>query len=140
MKKRILTTVLVFTMVLTIIAPLTVFADWEKQADGFWKYYSESDEDYIRDTILKVGGTAYHFDSEGRMQTGWIRDYDSFWAGVPYDWYYANSKGELQTGWQYIDGKWYYFDENDYSMYYGGDYLINGKNYFFYPAGAMGTG
>ena len=140
MKKKVLTAVLVFAMVLTVIAPMTVFANWEKQSNGSWKYYSESEGDYLKETILKVDGKAYYFDSDGWMQTGWIRDYDSFWAGVPYDWYYANSKGELQTGWQYIDGKWYYFDEKDYYMYYGGNHLINGKNYFFYPAGAMGTG
>ena len=41
----------------------------------------------------------YHFDSDGRLETGWIED----------DMYYCNASGEMLTGWQQL----YSPDEED---------------------------
>ena len=46
MSKKILLAVLVFTMTLTIVAPLTVFAGWIKE-NGNW-YYENSDGKVLR--------------------------------------------------------------------------------------------
>ena len=134
MKKKIFAAILVCAMVLTIIAPTTAFAGWEKQLDGSWKYYSEDEEYYYYYGIYEIDGQDYFFDENGTMKTGWIY---SSWSG---DWYYANSSGVLQKDWQKIGEKWYYFEpDNDY-MFSDGIYTIEGDAYYFAPSGAMQTG
>ena len=134
MKKKIFAAILVCAMVLTIIAPSTAFAAWEKQADGSWKYYSDDEEYYYYSGIYEIDGQDYFFDENGTMKTGWIY---SSWSD---DWYYANSSGALQKGWQNIGGKRYYFEpDNDY-MFSDGIYTIEGDAYYFASSGAMQTG
>ena len=111
MKKKIFAAILVCAMVLTIIAPTTAFADWEKQEDGSWKYYSEEGEYYYYYGIYEIDGQDYYFDENGKMLTGWIF---SNWSG---DWYYANGSGVLQKGWQKINEVWYYFEPNNDYMF-----------------------
>ncbi|MBR3643439.1 MAG: hypothetical protein IKN57_08035, partial [Parasporobacterium sp.] len=109
MKKKFLA-ILVFVLVMTLAAPLTVFADGETQED-----------------------------EAGVIQPGWIREEYSFHGETYETWYYADSSGNLVTGWQYINGKWYYFDKA-FRMYADGVYEIGSKHYYFYPSGAMGIG
>jgi len=98
--KKKITAILVFVLVMTVAAPLTVFADGETQED-----------------------------EAGVIQTGWIREEYSFHGEMYETWYYADSKGDLVTGWQFINGKWYYFDKA-FRMYAGGVYEIGGKHYY----------
>ena len=131
MKKKILAAVLVFAMVLTVIAPLTVFADWEKQADGSWKY--EESDGYYQNGFFEISEKYYCFDENGKMLTGWI-PIDAFW-------YYADpSSGVVAQGWNKINQKWYYFDPEYFYMYDDGIWTIDGKNYCFAESGAMQTG
>ena len=134
MKKKIFAAILVCAMVLTIIAPTTAFADWEKQEDGSWKYYSEEGEYYYYYGIYEIDGQDYYFDENGKMLTGWIF---SNWSG---DWYYANGSGVLQKGWQKINEVWYYFEPNNDYMFSDGIYTIEGDAYYFASSGAMQTG
>ncbi|WP_349405929.1 glucosaminidase domain-containing protein [Clostridium perfringens] len=53
-------------------------------------------------------------------------------------WYYFNQNGEMQIGWQKIDGNWYYF-RPDGNMKIGWE-EINGYWYYFNEDGAMQTG
>ena len=131
MKKRVLTAILVFAMALTVIAPLTVLAGWEKQADGSWKY-SESDG-YYKNGFFEISEKYYCFDENGKMLTGWI-PIDAFW-------YYADpSSGVVAQGWKKVNQKWYYFDPEYFYMYDDGIYGIGGKYYYFAESGAMLTG
>lgn len=91
----------------------------------------------------KIGDSTYYFDesnSEGSLgakHVGWLRKNKA--SGSGYDWYYFDKRGRLitgyykpegeketyyfspdhidlgrmKTGWQNIDGKTYYFDENN---------------------------
>ncbi len=76
----------------------------------------------------------YHFDGEGYMQTGWLKDVDGRW-------YYLNPMadgtcGSMVTGWKYIDGYWYYFDEQ--SSEYLGALVMNGVTPDGYTVDALG--
>ncbi|HCG3024093.1 TPA: glucosaminidase domain-containing protein [Clostridium perfringens] len=53
-------------------------------------------------------------------------------------WYYFNQNGEMQIGWQKIDGNWYYF-RPDGNMKIGWE-EINGYWYYFNEDGVMQTG
>ena len=139
MKKNLLTAILVFVLALTIMAPLTVSADWQQLEDGTWMYYSEKDHIYLTDGIYEINGKYYWFDYRGNMWTGWIKQEYTFHGDTYVNWYYADSSGALAVGWKFINKKWYYFGK-DFVMYSGGMYEIGNKHYYFYPSGAMGTG
>lgn len=47
-----------------------------------------------------VDGLWYHFDGEGRMQTGWIQENGQ--------WFYLHPDGQMAVGWTKINGQWYY--------------------------------
>ena len=167
MKKKIVTAILVFVLVLTIVAPLTVFADWIKEEYSFggetyasWSYKDDSGElvtgwQYIggkwyyfgpngtmySDGIYEIGGKSYYFYPSGAMGTGWIAR--TFANGDSPDytaWYYAGSSGALVSDWLKIGAVWYYFAPDSHLMYCDGTYSIGGKTYFFDKNGAMGTG
>ena len=124
-----------------------------------WYYFSSTGK-AIKDNWKKIDDKWYHFDSDGRMETGWIED----------DMYYCNASGEMLTGWQqlyspdeedsdsvtpgydslgYDGGKnWYYFsptgkkylpDEDESGDDYG-TRKIEGYYYCFDEEGAMQTG
>ena len=108
---------------------------------GKWYYFGDDHRMYY-DGYDEINGKTYYFDYSGQMLTGWISDF--YYIGheehIPtIDWYYANSSGELQKGWQKIGGVWYYFNQY-YKMEADGVRVIDEKEYFFYPNGAMGTG
>ncbi len=68
-----------------------------------------------------------------------IHSYAS-WKQDDGDWRYEEN-GKWVTDWKKIGGKWYYFDENGYMLYYGGGlYFVKGKPYYFDSEGAMRTG
>jgi glucan-binding YG repeat protein len=125
-----------------------------------WYYFGSSGKK-IDDTWKKIDDNWYHFDSDGRMELGWILD----------DMYYTGTDGVMRTGWQRLyppdsydeqkdkivpsfdtededDGKyWFYFNssgkksvpkENSSSDY--GYRKIDGVYYCFDEDGALQTG
>ena len=116
---------------------------WQK-IGGVW-YYFET-EDYSVPYMYyggrrMINGKYYYFNDGGKMLTGWIKESFTVDSGYTYtNWFYANSSGALVNGWQKIGNTWYYFDPDYYSMYSDRILEVDGKAYFFYPSGAMGTG
>ena len=127
--------------------------------DYEWYYFGSSGKK-IDDTWKKIDDKWYHFDGDGRMETGWILD----------DMYYTGTDGVMRTGWQKLvppddydedsskvvpgyggnnedDGRyWFYFGSNgkkylpsDSSGEYG-TRKIEGYYYCFDQDGAMQTG
>ena len=102
---------------------------------GQWRYYN-SDGSFVANSWKQIlyNGTMYwyHFDADGYMETGWLKDADGSWyylnqasdgtAGImltgwitdPQDqhrYYLDPATGRMLTGWQVIDGVRYYFNE-----------------------------
>ena len=76
----------------------------------------------VRETEKSIGGTAYIFDHEGRMLTGWVNpsDYtstgrDDLSSSDTAHLRYYRSGGQQADGWQYLaspddaEESWYYF-------------------------------
>ncbi len=80
----------------------------------------------------QIDGKWWAFGADGYLATGWVFDQESgLWyyvdetngmkTGRHYDnedgcWYYLDAvSGHMLTGWQWIDGKWYYFNEDSES-------------------------
>lgn len=119
-------------------------------------YYFQSDGKMAKDKWVTIDGKSYHFDDNGKMQTGWILDNMYF---CHYD------NGQMLTGWQFLDdapdtiddstktgpnvgtdatqhyyyfgtnGKKYFAEEDDYV-----EKRIEGKRYAFDRKGAICTG
>ena len=109
---------------------------------GKWYYFGDDYRMYGYGQY-EINGKYYYFDYSGQMLTGWIKR--SLFLGLEEQipatyWYYANSSGELQKGWQKIGGVWYYFSPYSCVMEADRCCTIDGKEYFFYESGAMGTG
>ena len=122
---------------------------WQSDGNNGFVYY----ENGKRVTgEKKINGYWYYFDSNGRMDTGFIN--------LGNRTVYYNAQGQMQYGEQNIAGKWYYFDKGNGAMakgftklsnrtvYYNaqgqmqyGEQNINGKWYYFDKGnGAMATG
>ncbi|PNV59141.1 cell wall-binding protein [Clostridium sp. chh4-2] len=122
--------------------------------DSYWYYFTQNGKAAV-DGWKKVDNKWYHFDDEGRMETGWVDD----------DMYYAGDDGVMKTGWQKLyppdddydqdrvtpasedgDGKyWFYFTNSGkkYCADNNKDYeekKVNGVYYCFDSDGAMQTG
>lgn len=114
-------------------------AGW-KEIGGKW-YYFEPDYYYMYSNgRFDIKAKTYYFAKSGAMLTGWISNTYTYEDGTTYrEWYYAGSDGALVEGWKKINGKWYYFGYY-YQMYSDGVRYIDGKPYYFYPNGELGTG
>ena len=131
--------------------------DWGE----YWFYFGTNGK-MVRETEKSIGGTAYIFDHEGRMLTGWVNpsDYtstgrDDLSSSDTAHLRYYRSGGQQADGWQYLaspddaEESWYYFrDGRAYSTEYkttviGGHYgmaKIKGETYCFDTQGRMVTG
>jgi hypothetical protein len=127
--KKILAIAMATTMVSTA-APLTVSAAWLNDSQNNWNWT----ENGSKATGWKqVDGTWYHFDTDGKMQTGWVQTEDS-------KWYYMSSNGGMKTGWlKDTDGKWYNLAPSG-EMKTGWLKDTDGKWYKLAPGGEMKTG
>ncbi|WP_283684326.1 cell wall-binding protein [Clostridium perfringens] len=136
-----------------------------KEIDGKWYYFNK---DNSLETGWKViDGKTYYFDTYSGRAKGSTRIYDSNhekykvylfnedgalitepgihtyhedWGGERK--IYVNNRGEVQSGWQTIDGKTYYFDE-DNGMVIGIREINNGdekKTYVFDEYGVLRKG
>lgn len=112
-----------------------------KIISGKTYYFSEYGGYMYRDGIMTVNDKLYYFNEKGHLQGvggGWIkRTYSYDGTETWEDWYYANKDGSLTTLWKQIDGKWYYFNEYNGSMYSGGNYSIGENTYFFNEKGEL---
>lgn len=118
---------------------------WQKDSKGWW--YQFEDGTYAKDGYYYVEDdytTAYMFDSNGYMTTGWYYDYDETYNDG--SWYYSDDQGILQKGWQKINGSWYYFSTSGYYMYQNSGRIKTGEDvageniyttYWFTPSGVM---
>ncbi|MCD7883117.1 MAG: hypothetical protein LUI87_05355 [Lachnospiraceae bacterium] len=118
----------------------------------------------VTDTVVRINGYSYYFDSEGIMQTGWVTwnkktyyFYKSSHDPIPkgaaaaglvrisgYR-YYFSSTGQMKTGWQTINGSKYYFKKTASSAFPKGAAVtglikISGYRYYFSSSGKMQTG
>lgn len=140
-----------------------IYDEWKK-IDGILYYFEEDGYMVAGAENYYIDGKYYNFSSSGeclnpggkaKLNTGWNKisntGYDYSYDGVPlpnkvsHNWIYIGSDGELYKGWHSINGKWYYFDENNGRMYScrdGGNPLyIDSYRYYFKPgSGEMLTG
>ena len=95
-----------------------------KQINKVW-YYFDEDSYMMRVGEVEIGDDTYYFNQDGAwVKNGWCEYYGT--------WCYIKNN-VAQDGWQYINKKWYFFD--DTRMVYGG-YRIDGEDYFFDSTGA----
>lgn len=124
-----------------------------------WYYFGSSGK-CIKDTWKKIDDKWYHFEDDGKLETGWILD----------DMYYCGEDGVMKTGWQKLyapndddyddnrvtpgidsigddDGRYWYYFSSSGKKYVpdddSGDYgarKIDGVYYCFDRDGAMQTG
>lgn len=111
---------------------------WAK-LNNKWYYFDEYFE-MVRD-VYEVDGVNYLFNHDGQLSYGWVRQKYVSYNGdlTDGDWFYSDSKGVAQNGWKVINGKWYYFDEENFYMYNGPSH-INGKFYYLTFDGALAYG
>ncbi len=106
--------------------------DWINSPNGWW--FQCTDGTYPKNGLYEVNGTAYAFDANGYMVTGWhfFSDY----------WFYFKDSGAMQKGWVWdkASNAWYYLDPQYGYMYSDGVRYINGTRYAFTPSGQMVTG
>ena len=81
---------------------------------GYYNILNENTENY----------TAYKFDENGALMTGWEKidnkwyyfdsnsNYAKGWKKIGNTWYYFNDLGKMMTGWQLINGTYYYLENN----------------------------
>lgn len=78
-------------------------AKWIRDERGWW--YSSGDGTCPINEWALIGDKNYHFDSDGYMQTGWLKDNGC--------WYYLTDSGAMmQAGWLKIQNDWYFFHED----------------------------
>ena len=112
-----------------------------------WKnkrYYVNYDGRADNSGWTEIDGKTYFFDPRShflefnRIVEGYFvdktgaRDTTSGWKYSSHNWYYINNNGNPVTGWQEIDGKTYYFSENNYCMI-----TFNMDGYYLRDDGAL---
>ena len=127
-----------------------------KQINGNWYYLSQKNDSEPEGCMMtgwkQINGKWYYLGSDGKRQTGWIRDTSS---GCPSGYYYANSNGVMQTGWKQINGNWYYLAKRNGTearwqsavpkgcmmtgWVYSHDYSCSTGGWYFYGNGALAT-
>ena len=111
-----------------------------RSINGVWYYLDGNNTEHpglMADNCVKnIGGSNFYFAAGGAMRTGWLL--------YPEGWYYADGSGAQAIGWRYINGVWYYLDENDTEhpglMVDNCVKNIGGSNFYFAAGGAMRTG
>ena len=90
------------------------YFDWIYMVTGYYNIWNNNTENY----------TAYKFDENGALMTGWEKidnkwyyfddnsNYAKGWMEIGNTWYYFNDLGKMMTGWQLINGTYYYFENN----------------------------
>ena len=112
--------------------------EWVEDEKGWW--YKRFDGSWPADEWEKINDKWYHFDANGYMQTGWLKDGDDYYYLQPKTKSTGNSYGYMVTGWLTLDGKKYYLNpDNGGRMVVG---FFKGKSgvwYCFDNSGALVT-
>lgn len=78
---------------------------WEKESDG-WRFYLGNTGEPVRNSwYMDTNGKWYWFNAAGIMVT-------NVWYQYQGGWYYLGEDGAMVKGLKYIDGKFYYLDQN----------------------------
>ncbi len=127
MRRKILSLVTAFAVVLSIMAPLSIFvyAD-EAQVPS-------APEQEITAGWINENGKTYYADDTGKYVTGW-QDID----GNRY--YFSPKTSAMYTGFHKISGSKYYFGKTTGKMYKGFTKISGNKYYFGRTTGKMYTG
>lgn len=134
MRKRLVS--LGLSVLLSLSMTVTSFAGWSQDING-WRFET-ADKWQIREDWGFIGQNWYHFDKNGLMQTGWLKDKDGKWYYLTPD--KGSAEGAMKTGWfQDQDGKWYWLNPESNgsrgAMMYGWQW-INGKCYYLQGDGS----
>lgn len=125
MKKLLLTSILVGTMVLSSVGASAVeqvydgYNGWNYRASNqTWEYYINGEKPV--NGVIQQGNKLYYFNSEGNLENGWYygKDTTSYFKD-----------GLITTSWKLIDGIWYYF--GDTGIMVTGTLIIDNKTYTF---------
>lgn len=101
------------------------------QYDGNW-FYFKAPYQLAKGEFLDIDGRTFYFDYNSHMVKG------SIWVDGKN--YFTDINGAIiKNQWFMQRDDWYYAKE-DGSLYTDGIYEINGKKYYFYGNGRMGTG
>lgn len=116
------------------------YTGWIKSGNN-WYYFKNSSMYKNGSYIIDYNG--YAFDENGVLITdGWYEKkiyetYTNSSTGKKVQlykeskWYYADADGVLVTGWKQINGKWYFFNEENYAAYTYGLYKIKNRDFCF---------
>ena len=121
-------TIIIVTMSVSIINPVSAYATWDKNDQDNWTW-SENGMKVVGWKFIE--GKWYHFNNDGIMNTGWINDNEK--------WYHMSESGVMDTGWlKDSNDKWYHLSE-------GGEMNIgwiseNENWYYMNSSGVMETG
>ena len=103
-------------------------ATWQKAENGTWSLKKINGE--LVKGWAKVKNVWYHINPEtGIMTTGWLTDTDG-------KIYYLTDTGAMLQGWNFINSKWYYF-ENNGSRFSGWYKDKSGKWYYLGADGIL---
>ena len=92
-----------------------LISGWQ-QFDGVLYYFDGSgNPPRMATREWSINGKWYSFNkTTGALSTnGWV--FQPLDDGNGGNWFYANEDGSLRSGWQQIDGKWYFFNTEDYT-------------------------
>ncbi len=128
-----------------------------------WKTYSDGNKVYIKDNgkkaeneWLTIDGEKFHFDSNGYLQTGFLKIGNTYYelntdsskgtlgkvlyymTNVNGNWVYYNANGKKVSGWLFMDGNYYYL--NNQGIMCTGWKKISSIWYYFDSKGIMQTG
>ncbi|ACD52078.1 CHAP domain-containing protein [Clostridium botulinum] len=133
MKKRYLTKIILASLTITMLLNLNsvaAYAAWQKDSQNNWNWL----ENDTKATGWKdINSSWYHFNINGVMNTGWLKDNDGRW-------YYLASSGEMQREWfKDKDNKWYHLSRSG-AMDIGWLKDTDNKWYYLSNSGVMLTG
>ena len=122
---------LAFTLMLTTAAPALTPALPARAASYVRAEQSASvSSPSVLGKFTTQNGKTYYKTSDGRIQTGWIKD-----GGKWY--YFDKGDGHMLTGWVQDDGKWYYLDKKDGHMLTGWLVFKGGRKFYLRRDGSM---
>ena len=122
---------LAFTLMLTTAAPALTPALPARAASYVRAEQSASvSSPSVLGKFTTQNGKTYYKTSDGRIQTGWIKD-----GGKWY--YFDKGDGHMLTGWVQDDGKWYYLDKKDGHMLTGWLVFKGGHKFYLRRDGSM---
>ena len=106
--------------------------DYEKNCWRFVNgYYYFNQYGYALIGTHIVDDKTYHFDSSGKMITGLYEENGNK--------YWLNEYGQKSSGWKMIDGTWYYWYPDTFTLANSGWQQIGSEFYYFLTDGSMKT-